>query len=80
MNPSLSEIQLDALRELANIASGTAATALSQMLAREVEISVPRALALPPADAVEACGEPERARRRRRRPDPGRHRRPRRCC
>ena len=59
MNPSLSDIQLDALRELANIASGTAATALSQMLAREVEISVPRALALPPADAVEACGDPE---------------------
>jgi chemotaxis protein CheC len=55
----LSEVQLDALRELANIASGTAATALSQMLAREVEISVPRALALPPADAVDACGEPE---------------------
>lgn len=59
MNPSLSEIQLDALRELANIASGTAATALSQMLGREVEISVPLALALPPADAVEACGDAE---------------------
>jgi chemotaxis protein CheC len=59
VNPSLSDIQLDALRELANIASGTAATALSQMLAREVEISVPRALALPPADAVDACGDPE---------------------
>lgn len=59
MNPSLSDVQLDALRELANIASGTAATALSQMLGREVEISVPLALALPPADAVDACGEPE---------------------
>jgi chemotaxis protein CheC len=59
VNSSLSETQLDALRELANIASGTAATALSQMLAREVEISVPRALALPPADAVDACGDPE---------------------
>jgi chemotaxis protein CheC len=59
VNQSLSEIQLDALRELANIASGTAATALSQMLGREVQISVPKALALPPADAVEACGDPE---------------------
>lgn len=59
VNQSLSDIQLDALRELANIASGTAATALSQMLGREVEISVPKALALPPADAVDACGEPE---------------------
>jgi chemotaxis protein CheC len=59
VNPPLSDIQLDALRELANIASGTAATALSQMLAREVEISVPVALALPPADAVEALGDAE---------------------
>lgn len=55
----LTETQLDALRELANIASGTAATALSQMLGRRVEIDVPRALALPPADAVDACGPPE---------------------
>lgn len=59
MTPSLTEVQLDALRELANIASGTAATALSQMLAREVAINVPRAIALLPADAVEACGDPE---------------------
>jgi chemotaxis protein CheC len=49
-------MQLDALRELANIASGTAATALSQMLGQEVELNVPRALALPLADAVDACG------------------------
>jgi chemotaxis protein CheC len=59
VSSTLTDIQLDALRELANIASGTAATALSQMLAREVEINVPRALALPPADAVDACGDPE---------------------
>jgi chemotaxis protein CheC len=44
---------------LANIGAGTAATALSQMLGREVEISVPRALALPLADAVDACGSPD---------------------
>jgi chemotaxis protein CheC len=59
--PPLTDLQLDALRELANIASGTAATALSQMLAREVEIDVPQALALPLADAVDACGSPESA-------------------
>jgi chemotaxis protein CheC len=52
-------MQLDALRELANIASGTAATALSQMLGQEVELNVPRALALPLADAVESAGAPE---------------------
>jgi chemotaxis protein CheC len=51
-----SELQLDALRELANIGSGTAATALASMLGREVELSVPRALALPLADAVDAVG------------------------
>jgi chemotaxis protein CheC len=56
---SLNDTQLDALRELANIASGNAAGALSQMLAREVDISVPRALALPVADAIDSCGNPE---------------------
>ena len=59
MTPQYSEMQLDALAELANIASGTAATALSQMLGREVELRVPRALALPLADAVDAAGAPE---------------------
>ena len=53
------ELQLDALRELANIGSGTAATALSSMLGRPVDISVPAALALPLADAVEAAGTPD---------------------
>jgi chemotaxis protein CheC len=53
------EVQLDALRELSNVASGTAATALSQMLGREVDISVPHVVSLPTADAVEACGEPD---------------------
>jgi len=53
------ELQLDALRELANIGAGTAATALSQMLGQEVTLSVPRALALPLADAVAAAGPPE---------------------
>jgi len=53
------EQQLDALRELASIGSGTAATALSQMLGRPVELAVPRALALPLADALDAVGEPD---------------------
>lgn len=53
------EMQLDALRELANVASGGAATALSQMLGREIALNVPRALALPLADAVDACGSPD---------------------
>ena len=53
------ELQLDALRELANIGSGTASTALSGMLGRSVDISVPKAQALPIAEAVEAAGPAE---------------------
>jgi chemotaxis protein CheC len=52
-------MQLDALRELANIGSGTAGTALSQMLGRSVDISVPNAFVLPLAEAVDAVGPPE---------------------
>jgi len=59
VTPQYTELQLDALRELANIASGTAATSLSQMLGQEVELNVPRALALPLADAVDAAGAPD---------------------
>jgi chemotaxis protein CheC len=51
-------MQLDALRELANISSGTAATSLSQMLGRAVDLNVPKASALPLADAVDAAGDP----------------------
>lgn len=50
------EMQLDALRELANIGSGTAATALSSMLGRPIDVSVPSARALPLAEAVDAVG------------------------
>jgi chemotaxis protein CheC len=53
------ELQLDALQELASIGSGTAATALAQLLGRPVDITVPRARALGLADAVDAAGAPE---------------------
>jgi chemotaxis protein CheC len=53
------ELQLDALRELANIGSGTASTALSGMLGRSVDIDVPNAQALPFAEAVESVGPAE---------------------
>lgn len=60
MNPSqYTELQLDALRELANIGSGTAATALSQMCGRSIDVSVPNAQALGIADAVDAIGQPD---------------------
>ena len=57
---TLNDLQLDALRELANIGSGTASTALSSMLGRAVDISVPTAQALPFADAVDAVGPAEK--------------------
>lgn len=60
MESPYTDLQLDALRELANIGSGNAGTALSSMLGHPVDISVPRARALPLADAVEAAGDPER--------------------
>jgi chemotaxis protein CheC len=57
LNP-YNDMQLDALRELANVASGTAATSLSQILGRPVDLKVPKALVLPLAEAVEAAGDP----------------------
>ena len=59
MTAQYSEMQLDALRELANIGSGTAATALSQMLGRPIVLSVPNVLVVPLADAVDAAGPAE---------------------
>jgi chemotaxis protein CheC len=56
------ETQLDALRELANIGSGQAAAALSQMLGHPVDISVPTAAAMPLAEAVAVAGDPDEAR------------------
>lgn len=59
MSAQYTDVQLDALRELANIGSGNASTALSAMLGRSVDISVPSALVLPMSEAVEQVGSPE---------------------
>ena len=59
MSAQYSDLQLDALRELANVGSGTASTALSAMLGRSVDITVPKAFVLPMAEAVESIGNPE---------------------
>jgi chemotaxis protein CheC len=55
----LTDMQLDALREMANVGSGNAATALAGMLGRPVDLSVPSAAVLALADAVEAVGSPD---------------------
>jgi chemotaxis protein CheC len=59
---TFSDLQLDALRELANIGSGNAGTALGSMLGKSVDISVPTAAALPLAEAVAIAGEPDELR------------------
>jgi len=51
-----SSLQLDALRDLAKVGAETAATALSSLLGRPVEIDLARAAAPPVAEAVERCG------------------------
>ncbi|MBI5104142.1 MAG: chemotaxis protein CheC [Solirubrobacterales bacterium] len=55
---TFTDMQLDALRELANIGSGNAGTALSSMLGKPVDISVPTAAALPLPEAVAVAGDP----------------------
>ncbi len=44
---ALNEFQLDALKEIGNVGSGNAATALSQMVGRRVDMSVTKVLVLP---------------------------------
>jgi chemotaxis protein CheC len=53
------EIELDALRELANVGGGTAATSLSDLLGMPIDVAVPSAYALPLADAIGAAGPPD---------------------
>ena len=55
----LNEIQLDALREIGNIGSGNAASALSLMLNKPVNISVPKISILDYDQVVENLGGPE---------------------
>jgi chemotaxis protein CheC len=59
VSATYNDSQLDALRELANIGAGTASTALSLMLGRAVDLTVPDARLVPMTDVVEALGSPE---------------------
>ncbi len=55
----LNPMQMDVLRELGNIGSGNAATALSAMLGRMVDMKVPTVRVLDYAEAIEFAGGPE---------------------
>ncbi|HJU73826.1 MAG TPA: chemotaxis protein CheC [Gemmatimonadaceae bacterium] len=56
---SLQPMQLDALREVANIGAGHAATALSQMTGQTIMISVPEINIAPLEDVPPQISEPE---------------------
>lgn len=56
---TLDDARLDLLRELGNIGSGHAATALSRLLDGRVDIHVPRAVILPLDDVVGVMGGAE---------------------
>ena len=55
----LNELHLDAIREVASIGSGNAATALSSLLNQQVKIDVPSVELMEYSDAVEILGGPE---------------------
>src|SRR4051812_6320547 len=55
----LKDSQLDAMREVANIGAGHAATALSQMTNRTIMITVPRVKVRPLEDACDMLGPPD---------------------
>jgi chemotaxis protein CheC len=55
----LKDSQLDAIREVANIGAGHAATALSQMTNRTIMITVPRVKIRPLEDACDMLGPPD---------------------
>lgn len=52
----LSELQLDAFREIGNIGAGNAATALSQMTGKRIDITVPQVDVLPIQDIIGKLG------------------------
>lgn len=55
----LTELQLDALREVGNIGAGNAATALSQMIQRKIDMTVPEVDILPVEGVVSKIGSGE---------------------
>ena len=56
---SLKPVQIDALREVANIGAGHAATALSQMTSQRIMINVPRISVTPLEEVPPHIGSPE---------------------
>lgn len=55
----LSSLELDTLKEIGSIGTGNAATALSQMMSREVRITLPEVRIMGYNEAIEWIGGPE---------------------
>ena len=55
----LTSLELDTLREIGSVGTGNAATALSQMLGREVRITLPEVRIMGYNEAIEWIGGPE---------------------
>ena len=53
---NLTELQMDALREIGNVGAGNAATALSQIINRKIDMSVPKVSIMPLGDVPDVVG------------------------
>ena len=56
MTTALTELEIDALRELANVGSGHAATALAQMTGVQITIDIPRVTVAPLGSVIQSFG------------------------
>lgn len=55
----LSALQLDALREIGNVGAGNSATALSQIINRKIDMTVPQVAIMPLNDVPDVVGGPD---------------------
>lgn len=55
----MTDMQLDALREVGNVGAGNAATALSQLINRKIDMTVPQVSILPLGDVPDVVGGPD---------------------
>ncbi|MBP2650238.1 MAG: cheC [Firmicutes bacterium] len=55
----LSDSQLDALKEVGNVGAGNAATALSQIIQRKIDMAVPQVAILPLGEVPDVVGGPD---------------------
>jgi chemotaxis protein CheC len=56
---NLSLLQLDALKEIGNVGAGNSATALSQLINRKIDMTVPQIAIMPLGDVPDVVGGPD---------------------